>query len=785
MREYFYIQTNPDWINKYKFGYTKNLTRRLFDNFTQHSSMVKYHKIYEIEKLGHYKLYPEFDKIFSIVCRNKNMLDQLSSNYSHAFTNLNSIVEYLIEEGGGREFINGTCLDVIHNVIMRDEFEMLGVKCIKEFTEEEIKLENKKVRERIDNLHREREERFWDNFKKKNKVTWNPRPYQQEIIEKSIQELQYNHKIYIELATGGGKSFIVFNILKFFKPEVIVIFSPRKKINEQNMDDKYLSLLDDEYAVFNMSSNKDPNRFFSKLGKKIIICCSQSSKRLHEYIFKYQTNFQNVMVWYDETHWGFGEWLNEENIKNYEVDTKGNSIQYRKFWLEDESIITKRVYVSASPNHEQKKKNKKIFGKLVNHIKVNELIKQKWLCPIIPYVFEMDKKKDEVQILKYIFEDFKREKRKWGFSFHSKQTYAFSLFYYHFQEYYNKKTDIRPFILIGDDFYDILKKTDEELEMIKINEKKDGREITRYYTEQEIEDIILVRGHYNLVKKQIKDNHDLDYEFQNIKTYQKNSNSMGYVVQKYSMGYDFKDIDYIIFADPKTASKDIIQCIGRGTRSDKLGEDGRNLHKNLKFYMPVYYEHNQEDEDIEDNKKYHFRNVIKVLRYLILDLQLKLDELTDRGFSNNQGVKKMNIFVDGNEKMKSKLFDLLYGDKILRPMDLRKLVEFCIRNNILTEKDYNKFKLDRNIRLKENLYDYTGFFWQKVVDPEKRKFYPCLQECEEAKQNIKRHISQELSENKKELKLRLRKIKNNAWLELKKYDSKIPPFRDLERFYPK
>ena len=57
--------------------------------------------------------------------------------------------------------------------------------------------------------------------------------------------------------------------------------------------------------------------------------------------------------------------------------------------------------------------------------------------------------------------------------------------------------------------------------------------------------------------------------------------------------------------------------------------------------------------------------------------------------------------------MKSKLFDLLYGDKILRPMDLKKVVDFCIRNNIESENDYNKFKLDRNIRLKENLYDYT------------------------------------------------------------------------------
>ena len=45
---------------------------------------------------------------------------------------------------------------------------------------------------------------------------------------------------------------------------------------------------------------------------------------------------------------------------------------------------------------------------------------------------------------------------------------------------------------------------------------------------------------------------------------------MAYVVKKFSMGYDFEGIDYIIFTDRKTSYKDIIQSIGcRGLRSDK------------------------------------------------------------------------------------------------------------------------------------------------------------------------------------------------------------------------
>ena len=170
---------------------------------------------------------------------------------------------------------------MIHKIIYHD-FKYLGLVVEKEYSETEIEEINEMNREkinrknksRIDNLNKFLLTFSKSKIKKIKKHIWNPRPYQQEIIEKSIEELEQNHKIYIELATGGGKSFIVFNILKYFKPEVIVIFSPRKKINEQNMNDKYLSLLDDEYAVFNMSSSKSPDRFFSELGKKIIICCS-------------------------------------------------------------------------------------------------------------------------------------------------------------------------------------------------------------------------------------------------------------------------------------------------------------------------------------------------------------------------------------------------------------------------------------------------------------------------------------------------------------------------------
>ena len=57
------------------------------------------------------------------------------------------------------------------------------------------------------------------------------------------------------------------------------------------------------------------------------------------------------------------------------------------------------------------------------------------------------------------------------------------------------------------------------------------------------------------------------------------SNKIADIVAMYSMGYDNKDIDFLIFKDPKLSHKDIIQSIGRGTRPDELGNDKRNLKK--------------------------------------------------------------------------------------------------------------------------------------------------------------------------------------------------------------
>ena len=45
------------------------------------------------------------------------------------------------------------------------------------------------------------------------RIIWDERQYQQEIIELGNKNLRDLHHFYLELATGGGKSYIVYKLL--------------------------------------------------------------------------------------------------------------------------------------------------------------------------------------------------------------------------------------------------------------------------------------------------------------------------------------------------------------------------------------------------------------------------------------------------------------------------------------------------------------------------------------------------------------------------------------------
>ncbi len=454
---------------------------------------------------------------------------------------------------------------------------------------------------------------------------WNERQYQRTIIDYSKNALLNYNKIYIELPTGGGKSYIVYNLLEHLNSTFIIIISPRKIVNTQNVSQKYLQILNNEYIVFNYSNDTGIEEFLQNTKRKILICCTQTIDKIYEKIIL--QNNSNITVWFDEAHWGI-----EDRAKKIKNDT--SSI----FWLLDNEYIKYRIYTSASPDKELISQYEDVFGTLYSYIKVKDLIELKWLSNIKAYIYSDNI--ENVDNIKYMIDDFNEKHRKYGFSFHNKQQNAFNLFYRHYHYYKENKTCVKPYLLVGNNF-------NIEIEP-RLNEIQ------------------------------------LDYDYRNITNYENSEYSIGYVVAKYSMGYDFNKIDYICLSDPKLSIQDIIQCIGRGIRPDQLGPYGSNKEKIIIISLPVYI-------DEEDNNKY--QKIIEVLKYLLYNIEIPYEEIEfiERCTSNNKNKSNTSNDYTGENSIKSMLLNLL------------ELNNIATNNNISYEK-IRKILIEKNIKSKEEYY---------------------------------------------------------------------------------
>ena len=328
---------------------------------------------------------------------------------------------------------------------------------------------------------------------------------------------------------------------------------------------------------------------------------------------------------------------------------------------------------------------------------------------------------NDVDILKYSLENFIELKRNWGLSFHNEQGNAKNMFEKHLEMYKKNKTNIRPYLIIS--------------------------EKTEFRTE---------------------------YDYNKLEDFESNKNSIAYVVRQCDMGYDFSGIDFLIFSDRKMSSKDIIQCIGRGLRPDKLGENGTNKDKECVLLLPVF---------IEDETKNKYKKVIEVLRYLILDLEIDVDEIIEPKYSASSGkVVSSGVDYDGMNSIKAQLIDLLESSNIINPMNKDRLIKFCINHNIQNQKDYNEFrKLNPFLKLKDNIYEYKDFKWKPIVDPNSEIYYSSIEECEIKKEELFNRLESEKDED--EMDEIYENETNEGFKYLNKLDSKFPPYSDLSYFY--
>ena len=350
-----YISTNPDRkkLGKSKYGYVngnnQNLANRLSDSREQFSDISEFTHIYGFEKTDIYNDdYTVIDGLISYGCRDKDIIELLERTYNTTLPHMRELSPYLVE-GTNRynEFITNEGIPILIKAL-KEDFPKLGLQLVNEYSQEEI--------EEIKNMGREKVKKEYEEAKKKYKtkirdlklsrrkqstLPWDERQYQQEIIELGNKTLRDCRHLYLELATGGGKSFIVYKLLDRIQSDTIIIFAPRKKINCQNGNKRYLSILGGKYHTFNYSTDTNLEDWLSihKDDKKIIIACTQSQEKIYHSIK--ENNLSNISIWFDEAHWSIESWIDCKDSRS------------KQFFIQNTDRIKKRIFTSASPDKDK------------------------------------------------------------------------------------------------------------------------------------------------------------------------------------------------------------------------------------------------------------------------------------------------------------------------------------------------------------------------------------------------------------------------------------------------
>jgi superfamily II DNA or RNA helicase len=324
-----------------------------------------------------------------------------------------------------------------------------------------------------------------------------------------IDNLNNDKRTFLKAPTGFGKTHIYYKIIQRMNLKRILFLTPRILLNHQIVEKKYSFYLNSNFKFHHFSNldNYQQKRLlkdYSKNNKEFIMtCCYQSNNKLLNYIKKY--NFVFDLIIFDEAHyitsWTDNQFLND-NICKY------------------------RLFGSATPTQDIEN-NQLNFGKIIEKIKVYELINKKLLCNIETIVKKLNEKKTEYHNLQKLIVDSMIK--------------------------FNKKKGI-----------------------IYVNDCKNAENLYKLLKNQnKINVYIFVSKNIDVYSENDKD----------IKSFENDTKQCVIIcVGKIGYGYDNDYIDFICLGDPRQSDIDIRQIIGRGLRWKKDNYPNKLLH----LLVPLY-----------------------------------------------------------------------------------------------------------------------------------------------------------------------------------------------------
>ena len=340
-------------------------------------------------------------------------------------------------------------------------------------------------------------------------------------VNKLVYELTEHNRVFLKAPTGFGKTHIYYKTIKRLNINKILFFTPRILLNHQIVDLKYSFYIDnDNYNIIHYSDLIKKDNIFNH-DKLILTCCYQSAPNLLLNIKK--NNFIFDLIIFDEAHW---------------IDLKNQIILE---FITDQNISTLKLFGSATPT-EENYINTHLNGKIIEKVKIYELINDNILCNIETIIKKLENVKKE----------------------------------------YHNLTDL---------IVNCMCKYNKKKGLIYVNDCKNAEKLYKLMKKQNTVNVYIY----------ISKNLDIDENDKNIKNFENDSNKCVIIsVGKISYGYDNSFLDLVCLADSRQSEIDIRQIIGRGIRWNKNTYPNKLLH----LLIPLYKDEFNSYRENKHLKKY-------------------------------------------------------------------------------------------------------------------------------------------------------------------------------------
>ena len=676
----FYLRTHESYEKYFciKQGITSNPIERNGTYKTGEIYNGNYIKMYQIENKHHLKFLDNLFKHEFTEYNSKNLLPNAAllpktmSSVDRCFT---SILPHKENGFGGDEFYSIAIIDKIepffqkyignnYKILSNDDINKINRKIrLKNYLKNTINISNiiYRLKSRKNEFHKISFQQQLQNIQQKLNIDLQNQ-LQDNYLDEILKELLKNNKCLIKAPTGFGKTHIYYKTIKHLNLNRILILTPRRNLNIQIVDEKYTKMYIDNYDFIHFSNSPDKNKTIQNLiykDKFVLTSCYQSGKRLLELLRQY--NIHIDLIIFDEAHF-ITSWQDKDDIKDYLIDN---------------NLTTYRLYGTATPT-EDMENNNTIFGKVIEKVKVHELIKNKILCDIETIIKKIEGGKAEyTNLTKLIVDNMIKFNKKKGIV------------------YVNTCSN-------ADKLYKLL--------------KNDKRTNTYIYTSK-------ATGYEEDEENNLENNLDQLQKFEQDKT-----PCIVIAVAKISYGYDNDFIDFICLGDLRNSDIDIRQIVGRGLRWNKSVYKNKKLH----LLVPVY------QDEFKDNKK--TTTLRKYLDYIIgecdKDIIYKSDGKVVLSNKNKSEIKN-DVDYEGDDIPS----DILREYSTNRYGLYSEFMKFLRRNDVYNEITYNElYEINKSwmVQIKRLKIKYPKFCFM-ILQSNKTNYYETKKEAID-KYNIAKDI---------------------------------------------